>query len=82
MKETRKQKINRQRGHATDRVLDPIRRAIDAGELVITPVPAPEVDPLNGLEFCPRCSSGPRQRADVHECPDCGYLWAGHRLLP
>lgn len=32
------------------------------------------------LEFCPRCSSGPRQKADVVECPDCGYHWSGPRL--
>jgi ribosomal protein L37AE/L43A len=32
-------------------------------------------------EFCPRCGSGPRQKADVVECPDCGYEWAGPRLL-
>lgn len=38
-------------------------------------------DPCNGLEFCPRCGSGPRQKADTVECPDCGYEWAGPRLL-
>ena len=32
------------------------------------------------LEFCPRCGSGPRQREDVEECPDCGYRWSGPRL--
>ena len=32
------------------------------------------------LEFCPRCSSGPRQKADTVECPDCGYPWSGPRL--
>ena len=33
------------------------------------------------LEFCPRCGSGPRQKDDTIECPDCGRLWAGPRLL-
>jgi hypothetical protein len=33
-------------------------------------------NPLNGLEFCPRCSSGPRQKTDTVECPDCGYHWS------
>ncbi len=37
MKETRKQKIARQQGHAADRAFDPIRDAIDRGDLVITP---------------------------------------------
>lgn len=41
----------------------------------------PLVAAVSGLEFCPRCSSGPRQRADVVECPDCGYHWSGPRLL-
>lgn len=53
---------------------------------VVFPVPPEiptiqEVDPLSGREYCPRCSSGPRQPADVVECPDCGYPWAGPRLL-
>jgi protein gp37 len=38
-------------------------------------------DPLNGLEFCPRCGSGPRQKADTVDCPDCGREWSGPRLL-
>lgn len=42
---------------------------------------ASEPDPLSGREYCPRCSSGPRQPADVDECPDCGYPWSGPRLL-
>lgn len=41
MKETRKQKIARQRdfaaGHAADQAMNPIRVAIDRGDLVITP---------------------------------------------
>ena len=37
MKETRKQREARQKGHAADRAFDPIRKAIDSGELVITP---------------------------------------------
>lgn len=37
MKETHKQKIDRQRGAAADRAFDPIRAAIDCGDLVITP---------------------------------------------
>ena len=41
MKKTRKQKIAAQKdyaaGRAADRVFDPIRKAIDNGELVITP---------------------------------------------
>lgn len=41
----------------------------------------PTGSPLSGLEFCPRCGSGPRQRADTIECPDCGYQWSGPRLL-
>ena len=95
MRETRKQKIARQRRaaqeRAADRVLEPIRRAIDAGELVIGPCEQNNliavqqktliIDPLSGLEFCPRCASGPRQAQDVDECPDCGYKWAGPRLL-
>ena len=40
-----------------------------------------EPDPLSGREYCPRCGSGPRQREDIVECPDCGYHWAGPRLL-
>lgn len=40
-----------------------------------------EVDPLSGREYCPRCGSGPRQREDVKECPDCGYRWAGPPLM-
>ncbi len=32
------------------------------------------------LEFCPRCGSGPRQREDTVECPDCGRHWSGPRL--
>jgi hypothetical protein len=82
MKETRKQKIERQRGAAADRVLNPIRSAIDRGDLVITPMPQEDMSVLNGLEFCARCGSGPRQREDVEECPDCGRKWAGPRLLP
>ena len=82
-RETRKQKIARQQAHAAgraaDRAFDPIRAAIDSGELTITPLG--EVDPLSGREYCPRCSSGPRQREDVVECPDCGYTWEGPRLL-
>ncbi len=42
--------------------------------------PVEEVSPLSGREYCPRCSSGPRQLADVDECPDCGYKWAGPPL--
>lgn len=80
MKETRKQKIDRRARYAAERVMRPIREAIDRGELVIRPA-AGEIDPRNGLEFCPRCSSGPRGREDVEECPDCGYKWAGPRLL-
>jgi hypothetical protein len=41
----------------------------------------PEAAALSGLEFCPRCGSGPRQKADTVECPNCGYQWAGPRLL-
>lgn len=36
MKETRKQKVDRQRGHQADRAIDPIRKAMDDGDLVIT----------------------------------------------
>ena len=32
------------------------------------------------LEFCPRCSAGPRRLEDVDECPDCGYHWSGPPL--
>jgi ribosomal protein L37AE/L43A len=74
MKETRKQKIARQQGAAADRMMAPIHAAMDRGELVITP--------LSGREYCPQCGSGPRQREDVEECPDCGRKWAGPRLLP
>jgi hypothetical protein len=84
MRETRKQKVARQRRaaqeRAADRMLEPIRRAIEAGDLVIGPAPQ-EVSPWSGLEFCPRCGSGPRQRDDGDECPDCGRKWAGPRLL-
>jgi hypothetical protein len=86
MKETRKQKIARQQRHATERaaerVIGPIRYAIEAGDLVITPLSPEDRSVLSGLEFCARCGSGPRQRADVTECPDCGNQWAGPRLLP
>jgi hypothetical protein len=87
MKETRKQKINRRAGHASDRLGDPIRAAIDRGDLVITPgAPTEEARELaslmSGREYCPRCSSGPRQVADVTECPDCGYRWSGPPLRP
>jgi hypothetical protein len=54
-----------------------------AKQEAMTP-PHPETSagsPLSGLEFCPRCSSGPRQKADTVECPDCGYRWSGPRLL-
>ena len=37
-RETRAQKIDRQRGAAADRMLDSIRAAIDQGDLVIRPV--------------------------------------------
>ena len=40
-----------------------------------------DVDPLSGREYCPCCSSGPRQAQDGVECPDCGYRWAGPPLL-
>jgi len=40
-----------------------------------------DVNPLSGREYCPRCSSGPRQLVDTEECPDCGYKWAGPPLL-
>lgn len=33
------------------------------------------------LEFCPRCGSGPRQKEDIIECPDCGRHWEGPRLV-
>lgn len=45
------------------------------------PLSVSEPDPLSGREYCPRCGSGPRQAADVVECPDCGYQWSGPRLL-
>ena len=41
----------------------------------------PEAAILSGLEFCPKCGSGPRQQADTVECPDCGRRWDGPRLL-
>ena len=47
MKETRKQKIDRQRGRLADRAFDPIRRAIDDGSLVITPASLPRVQVIN-----------------------------------
>ena len=96
MRETRKQKIARQQRiaqeRAADRMLEPIRRAIDSGELMVGPAREHENltgtqrdtltgNPLSGLEFCPRCSSGPRQSIDGDECPDCGYKWFGPRLL-
>lgn len=40
-----------------------------------------DVDPLSGREYCPRCGSGPRQREDVEECPDCGRKWEGPPLV-
>lgn len=44
MRETRKQKIARQQeaaaGRAADVAFDPIRAALESGELIITPVPA------------------------------------------
>lgn len=43
--------------------------------------PLGEVDPLSGREYCPRCGSGPRQREDVDECPDCGRKWGGPPLV-
>jgi hypothetical protein len=69
MKLTRKQKIERQQRLATERaaerVMGPIRDAIDAGELVITPV-ASEVEVV--------CEHGTAM--DVH-CCDChsGFLF-------
>lgn len=45
MRETRKQKMARQQAYAVDRVMDGIRKAIDSGELVITPMPVDAVDP-------------------------------------
>ena len=39
MKLTRKQKIQQQREWAAERVMGPIRDAIERGELVITPCP-------------------------------------------
>lgn len=36
---------------------------------------------LSGREYCPRCGSGPRQAADVEECPDCGRRWDGAPLI-
>ena len=80
MKLTRKQKVQQQREWAAERVMGPIRDAIDRGDLVITPAPPSEPDPLSGREYCPRCSSGPRQLQDIKECPDCGYQWAGPPL--
>ena len=47
----------------------------------MSPTEIQEPDPLSGREYCPRCGSGPRQLADVEECPDCGYLWSGPPLL-
>ena len=35
---------------------------------------------VSALEFCPQCGSGPRQKVDTVECPDCGHVWAGPRL--
>lgn len=40
-----------------------------------------EPGPLSGREYCPRCGSGPRQLADLVECPDCGRKWEGPPLL-
>lgn len=36
---------------------------------------------ISGREYCPRCSSGPRQPEDIDECPDCGYPWSGPPLM-
>jgi hypothetical protein len=58
MKETRKQKIARQRnfaaGLAADRVCDPIRTAIDTGELVITPGATMSDQPLQRVQIVNR----------------------------
>jgi hypothetical protein len=82
MKETRKQKIARQRGYQADRMLQPIRDAIDRGDLTIgPPVDAEAAQILSGREYCPRCGSGPRQAVDVIECPDCGRKWEGPPLI-
>jgi hypothetical protein len=84
MKPTRKQKVRQQRDfaaqRAAERAMGPIRDAIESGELTIAPVRVSEPDPLSGREYCPRCASGPRQPADVDECPDCGYRWSGPPL--
>lgn len=57
MRETRKQKIDRQRGHAADRAFDPIREAIDSGELVITPL-SPLAREVGCAEAVPTCADG------------------------
>lgn len=44
--------------------------------------PVGDVDPRSGREYCPQCGSGPRQRQDIDECPDCGMTWAGPPLHP
>ena len=36
---------------------------------------------MSGREYCPRCGSGPRQPADMVECPDCGRTWEGPPLV-
>jgi hypothetical protein len=36
---------------------------------------------MGGREYCQRCGSGPRQAADVDECPDCGRQWGGPPLI-
>jgi hypothetical protein len=83
MKETRKQKIDRQRGYQADRIMRPIHGAIDRGDLVITPISADQElrQIVSGREYCPRCGSGPRQAVDVVECSDCGRQWDGSPLL-
>lgn len=61
MKETRKQKIARQQryaaGRAADRAFDPIRAAIDSGELVIRPV-SPEAREAQAIDSTPLVSDG------------------------
>ena len=57
MKETRKQKIDRQRGRAADRAFDPIRKAIDDGRLVIKPGQSPLEAMIDASVRCTKCGA-------------------------
>jgi hypothetical protein len=72
MRETLKQKIARRAGHAADRVFQPIRDAMDRGELTITPSTEPPPDAV--------CEHG--TALDVH-CCNChsGFLFSPEQCV-